>query len=133
MVVMSMTILTPSNIYSVVFWTTESYSHNELQMAFMTSFLVINVVINATFWLCDLLRLGQVHPIFISLSFSFNQRFFSHFIFTLHVGCSKCEHSYNSGLVACAPHDEKMDVSIFQFAFERNVCSKCLHNNHLAA
>jgi hypothetical protein len=101
-------------------------------MAFMTIVLVINVDINATFLHCYLLFLGQVHPILISFFCPFDQRFFSHFIFALHVGCSKYEHSYNYGLVSCAPYDEKMDVLISQFAFEGNVCSKCLHKNHLA-
>jgi hypothetical protein len=46
---MTMTILAITGIYNVVFWTIESCSCNDLQMAFVTSFVVVNVVVNATF------------------------------------------------------------------------------------
>jgi hypothetical protein len=48
-----MTILATYGIYNVVIWTTYSCNHNQLQMAFTTSFVVVNVVVNATFWHCD--------------------------------------------------------------------------------
>jgi hypothetical protein len=45
-----MTILVTIGIYNMVIWTTESCSRSQLQMTFTTSF----VVVNATFWHCDL-------------------------------------------------------------------------------
>jgi hypothetical protein len=56
MMVIIMNILKTIGIYNMVIWTTKSWSCSQLQMAFMTSFVVINVVVNATFWCCD------VHP-----------------------------------------------------------------------
>ncbi len=52
MAVTTMTILATSGIYNVVIWTTKSCSRNQLQMAFTTSFVVVNVVVNAMFWCC---------------------------------------------------------------------------------
>jgi len=48
-----MTILATSGIYNMVIWTIESCRHNQLQMAFMINFVVVNVFINATLWHCD--------------------------------------------------------------------------------
>jgi hypothetical protein len=53
MVVTTMTILTTNGIYNVVIWTTQSCSRNKSQMAITTNFVVVNVVVNATFWRCD--------------------------------------------------------------------------------
>jgi hypothetical protein len=52
MVVTTMTILVASGIYNLVIWIIESCSYNQSQMASMISFVVVNVVVNATFWLC---------------------------------------------------------------------------------
>ncbi len=52
MLVTTMTILVTSGIYNLVIWTTKSYSYNQLQMTSMISFVVVNVVVNATFWHC---------------------------------------------------------------------------------
>jgi hypothetical protein len=52
MVVMIMIILVTSGIYNIVIWTIESCSHSQSQMAFTTSIVIVNVVVNATSWCC---------------------------------------------------------------------------------
>jgi hypothetical protein len=48
-----MIILATNGIYDVVIWIIESCSHNQSQMAITTSFVIVNVIINAMFWCCD--------------------------------------------------------------------------------
>jgi hypothetical protein len=52
MVVTIMTILTTSDIYNMVIWIIESCSRGQSQISFMTSFVVVNIVVNAMFWHC---------------------------------------------------------------------------------